>query len=241
MGTHLLVSLGSKEKNRNSLACLRKAGSHSAESYCSPTSRAFFSGQPHQKKTGCETIPPNVWKLTSLRVISFCFLKREAFHTWSILFTHQLVLFHTFCLVRTYLLVFIPIVTRFHTTSCIHTYILVLHTYTISYSLRLSFISGRLSHCKHFTLTFCYFIHVMFHTMRQCVNTCSSSYMFLLKFILTLRFILLNVLIIHITVSYTGQCVIPIMAPFIPSAGMFHTIGGIKPYWGTAYSYCRRD
>jgi hypothetical protein len=34
MGTHLLASLGSKGKNRNSLACLRNAGSHSAESYC---------------------------------------------------------------------------------------------------------------------------------------------------------------------------------------------------------------
>ena len=29
MGTHLLASLGSKGKNRNSLACLRNAGSHS--------------------------------------------------------------------------------------------------------------------------------------------------------------------------------------------------------------------
>ena len=35
MGTHLLGSLGSKGKNGNSLACLRNAGSHSAESYCS--------------------------------------------------------------------------------------------------------------------------------------------------------------------------------------------------------------
>ena len=34
MGTHLLGSLGSKGKNGNSLACLRNAGSHSAESYC---------------------------------------------------------------------------------------------------------------------------------------------------------------------------------------------------------------
>jgi len=34
MGTHLLASLGSKGKNGNSLACLRNAGSHSAESYC---------------------------------------------------------------------------------------------------------------------------------------------------------------------------------------------------------------
>ena len=32
--THLLASLGSKGKNRNSLACLRNAGFHSAESYC---------------------------------------------------------------------------------------------------------------------------------------------------------------------------------------------------------------
>jgi len=30
----LLASLGSKGKNRNSLACLRNAGSYSAESYC---------------------------------------------------------------------------------------------------------------------------------------------------------------------------------------------------------------
>src|SRR6056300_322305 len=34
IGTHLLASLGSKGKNRNSLACLRNAGFHSAESYC---------------------------------------------------------------------------------------------------------------------------------------------------------------------------------------------------------------
>jgi len=34
MGTHLLASLGSKGKNRNSLACLRNAGSHSAVKYC---------------------------------------------------------------------------------------------------------------------------------------------------------------------------------------------------------------
>src|SRR6056300_236068 len=33
--THLLASLGSKGKNRNSLACLRNAGFYSAESYCS--------------------------------------------------------------------------------------------------------------------------------------------------------------------------------------------------------------
>jgi hypothetical protein len=32
--THLLASLGSKGKNRNSLACLRNAGFHSAQSYC---------------------------------------------------------------------------------------------------------------------------------------------------------------------------------------------------------------
>ena len=35
MGTHLLASLGSKGKNRNSLACLRNAGFHSAVKYCS--------------------------------------------------------------------------------------------------------------------------------------------------------------------------------------------------------------
>jgi len=34
MGTDLLASRGSKGKNGNSLACLRNAGSHSAESYC---------------------------------------------------------------------------------------------------------------------------------------------------------------------------------------------------------------
>ena len=32
--THLLASLGSKGKNRNSLACLRNAGFHSAETNC---------------------------------------------------------------------------------------------------------------------------------------------------------------------------------------------------------------
>jgi len=35
----LLASLGSKGKNRNSLACLRNAGSYSAESHCSHPSR----------------------------------------------------------------------------------------------------------------------------------------------------------------------------------------------------------
>jgi hypothetical protein len=45
MGTHLLASLGSKGKHRNSLhleslACLRNAGFHSAESYCNPRARA---------------------------------------------------------------------------------------------------------------------------------------------------------------------------------------------------------
>ena len=35
IGTHLLASLGTKGRNGNSLACLRNAGSHSAESYCS--------------------------------------------------------------------------------------------------------------------------------------------------------------------------------------------------------------
>jgi hypothetical protein len=38
MGTHLLASLGSKGRNGNSLACLRNAGSHSAESYCTHAS-----------------------------------------------------------------------------------------------------------------------------------------------------------------------------------------------------------
>ena len=34
IGTRLLASLGSKGKNRNSLACLRNAGFHSAVTYC---------------------------------------------------------------------------------------------------------------------------------------------------------------------------------------------------------------
>ena len=34
MGTDLLASLGSKGKNRNSLACLRNAGYHFAITYC---------------------------------------------------------------------------------------------------------------------------------------------------------------------------------------------------------------
>ena len=34
VGTHLLASMGSKGKNRNSLACLRNADSHSAVTYC---------------------------------------------------------------------------------------------------------------------------------------------------------------------------------------------------------------
>ena len=33
-GTHLLASSDVMEKNRNSLACLRNAGSYSAQSYC---------------------------------------------------------------------------------------------------------------------------------------------------------------------------------------------------------------
>ena len=98
----------------------------------------------HQKKTGSETLPQNVWKRVSLRVISYLFLKEVTFHTPSRFFEHQLVLFHTSCPHTSYLLVFIPIVTRFHTTSYIHTYILVLHTYTASYSLCLSFIPRRL-------------------------------------------------------------------------------------------------
>ena len=36
--THLLASLGSTGKNRNSLACLRNAGFHSAVTYCKQTS-----------------------------------------------------------------------------------------------------------------------------------------------------------------------------------------------------------
>ena len=48
IGTRLLASLGSKGKNRNSLACLRNAGS--AESYCSPKSycvSAFLQFNKH--------------------------------------------------------------------------------------------------------------------------------------------------------------------------------------------------
>ena len=37
IGTHLLAPLGDKGKNRNSLACLRNAGSHSADSYWTNT------------------------------------------------------------------------------------------------------------------------------------------------------------------------------------------------------------
>ena len=131
----------------------------------------------HQKKTGSETLPQNVWKRVSLRVISYLFLKEVTFHTPSRFFEHYLVLFHTSCRHVSYLLVFIPIMTRFHTTRYIHTYILVLHTYTTSYSLRLSFIPGRL-----FTLW-------TLHTYLLLLHTCSSSYMFLLKFILTLSFL----------------------------------------------------
>jgi len=38
-GTRLLASLGSKGKNRNSLAYLRNAGSYSAQSYCTTSER----------------------------------------------------------------------------------------------------------------------------------------------------------------------------------------------------------
>ena len=41
IGTRLLASLGSKGKNRNSLACLRNAGSYSAESYCTEKYQVF--------------------------------------------------------------------------------------------------------------------------------------------------------------------------------------------------------
>ena len=39
--THLLASLGSKGKTRNSLACLRNAGFHFAESYCTRAKRGL--------------------------------------------------------------------------------------------------------------------------------------------------------------------------------------------------------
>ena len=39
IGTHLLASSDIMEKNRNSLACLRNAGSHSAVTYCNITIR----------------------------------------------------------------------------------------------------------------------------------------------------------------------------------------------------------
>ena len=103
--------------------------------------------------------------------------------------------FHTFLFSYPLWQGFIPPATFIHTSSYFtHTQ---LHT-------RCAWVSYQdaCSHCEHFTLTFCYFIHVMFHTMRQCVHTCSSSYMFLLKFILTLSFLLLNVFIIHIHISY---------------------------------------
>ena len=41
IGTRLLASLGSKGKNRNSLACLRNAGSHSAVTYCKSSTLDF--------------------------------------------------------------------------------------------------------------------------------------------------------------------------------------------------------
>ena len=42
IGTHSLVSLGSKGENRNPLACLRNAGSYSAESYCVPSASVLI-------------------------------------------------------------------------------------------------------------------------------------------------------------------------------------------------------
>ena len=97
-----------------------------------------------RKKQVVKQYPQTYENLSAYVSFHTFFLKGEAFHTWSMSFTHQLVLFHTSCRHSSYLLVFIPIVTRFHTTSYIHTYILVLHTYTASYSLRLSFIPRRL-------------------------------------------------------------------------------------------------
>jgi hypothetical protein len=51
VGTHLCASLGSKGKNRNSLACLSNAGSYSAESYCKYSLLTI----PFSKIQPCET------------------------------------------------------------------------------------------------------------------------------------------------------------------------------------------
>jgi len=47
IGTHLLASLGIKGKNRDSLACLGNAGSHSVESYCSKASLSVYMQQAY--------------------------------------------------------------------------------------------------------------------------------------------------------------------------------------------------
>ena len=45
--THLLASLGSKGKNRKSLACLRNAGSHSAVTYCNYLLAIFITNMQY--------------------------------------------------------------------------------------------------------------------------------------------------------------------------------------------------
>ena len=202
----------------------------------------------HQKKTGSETLPQNVWKRVSLRVISYLFLKEVTFHTPSRFFEHYLVLFHTSCRHTSYLLVFIPIMTRFHTTRYIHTYILVLHTYTTSYSLRLSFIPGRL-----FTLWTLHTYLLLLHTRHVSYNVSVFAYLldvsynasvcsYLLKFIhVPTQVHTITPLLTTEWVYHTHSYFIPIMAHFTPSAVMFHTVWGIQSYSGIACSYCRRE
>ena len=52
--THLLASLGSKGKNRNSLACLRNAGFYSAVTYCSTAEQVFYTWVA-RSRSGCSS------------------------------------------------------------------------------------------------------------------------------------------------------------------------------------------
>ena len=88
--------------------------------------------------------------------------------------------------------------------SCFHT-----HYDKVSYHPLHSYIHPRTSHIHNFILVALEFhTRTLVHTVNTShlylllLHTCSSSYMFLLKFILTLHFLLLNVFIIHKHNSY---------------------------------------
>ena len=78
IGTHLLASLGSKGKNRNSLACLRNAGSYSAESYCKiPVPSVHHHSQLSLSPAACAHATPRE-ALSSPRLIMMMFITISA-------------------------------------------------------------------------------------------------------------------------------------------------------------------